>query len=188
MERNIRWTTWDGEGTEHLHLAVDNVVIAADGLIVGMQAGAVFSLHYHFQCDPDWHVRSLNLQAMHGSTRKDISLLADGNGHWLQSGASVPPLDGCLDVDISATPFTNTLPIRRLVLQPGTFAEILVVYISIPDLQIKPVPQRYTCLQQRSSGAGHYRYEGLTTGYTNELEVDEDGIVVDYPGLFRRVR
>ena len=34
MERNIRWTTWDGEGTEHLHLAVDNVVIAADGLIV----------------------------------------------------------------------------------------------------------------------------------------------------------
>jgi hypothetical protein len=56
MERNIRWTTWDGEGTEHLHLVSNNKAISADGLIVGMQDGIVFSLHYHIQCNPDWRV------------------------------------------------------------------------------------------------------------------------------------
>ncbi len=186
MERNIRWTTWDGEGTEHLHLAEDDKAITADGLIVGMQDGAVFSLHYHLQCNVGWRVRLLKLHTMHGNTQRDLSLLAHGTGRWHIDGKPEPSLDNCLDVDISATPFTNTLPIRRLALQPGEAAEILVVYISIPDLQIKPAQQRYTYLEQ-SSFTGRYRYEGLASGYTNELEVDEDGIVLDYPGLFRRV-
>ena len=80
----------------------------------------------------------------------------------------------------------NTLPIRRLALHPGESQEISVVYISFPDLQLKAVRQRYTCLKNLPNGQ-LYRYEGLLSGFTAEIEVDKDGLVMDYPGVFRKV-
>ena len=41
--------------------------------------------------------------------------------------------------------------------------------------------QRYTNL-----GGGRYRFESLDDDFTADLTVDEAGLVVDYPGLFRR--
>ena len=101
----------------------------------------------------------------------------------------MPLLDGCLDVDISATPFTNTLPIRRLALQPGSSVILSMAYIAIPQMNVEATQQRYTCLEVTSSG-GRYLYESLADGvswFTAELPVDSDGLVLDYPGLFRRV-
>ena len=54
-------------------------------------------------------------------------------------------LAGCLDVDISATPFTNTLALRRLDLQPGENASLTVAYVKLPELTFRPVSQRYSC-------------------------------------------
>ena len=95
-------------------------------------------------------------------------------------------LDGCEYVDISDTPFTNTLPIRRLGLASGESAVISVAYFDGAELQPWPELQRYTCLQQDSDG-GLYRFESLDGGFTADLPVDADGLVFDYPGLFRRV-
>ena len=89
----------------------------------------------------------------------------------------------------SATPFTNTLPIRRLALQPGSSATLNMLYIAIPQMHIEVAEQRYTCLEVTASG-GQYRYESLANGvswFTAELAVDNEGLVLDYPGLFRRV-
>ena len=64
-----------------------------------------------------------------------------------------------------------------------------MIYIAVPQLQIAVVEQRYTCLEV-THHSGHYRYESLNNGvswYTAELPVDGDGLVIDYPGLFRRV-
>ena len=97
-------------------------------------------------------------------------------------------LQGCLDVDISATPFTNTLPIRRLALQPGSTATLIMAYIAAPQMRLRVAQQRYTCLDATSTG-GRYRFESLTQGavsFTAELPVDGDGLVLDYPNLFRR--
>jgi len=44
-------------------------------------------------------------------------------------------------------------------------------------------PQRYTCLEPMR----RYRYESLDSDFTREIEVDLDGLVVVYPGLFRRI-
>jgi hypothetical protein len=95
-------------------------------------------------------------------------------------------LHDCVDIDISATPFTNTLPIRRLGLKPGESAEIRVAYISIPSLQLSPALQRYTCL---ANYPDHhiYRFESPADDFTADIRVDLDGLVVEYPGLFRRV-
>jgi hypothetical protein len=47
----------------------------------------------------------------------------------------------------------------------------------------KRVEQAYTCIEPDRL----YRYEGITTQYTADLPVDGDGLVIDYPGLFRRL-
>ena len=98
-------------------------------------------------------------------------------------GTPRPDLAGAFDVDLSATPFTNTLPIRRLGLAAGQAETIHVVYVRFPDLEVTINRQRYTCLEPRR----RYRYESVDSDFTREIEVDPDGLVVTYPGLFRRV-
>lgn len=55
--------------------------------------------------------------------------------------------------------------------------------IFAPDLTVHAQPQAYTRLADRL-----YLFENLDgSGFKAELPVDEDGIVLDYPDLFRRV-
>jgi hypothetical protein len=89
-------------------------------------------------------------------------------------------------VDISITPFTNTLPIRRLSLAVGSSTILKVVYIKLPELHVFPFEQRYTCLDVSANG-GTYRYESLSSGFTADLPVDHDGIVLDYPQIWKRL-
>src|SRR5687768_14671655 len=113
--------------------------------------------------------------------------MSDGLGIWTnESGNLVPEIKGCVDVDSTATPVTNTLPIRRLSLISGESAEIKVVYFTIPEMQVSVEPQRYTCLETSSTG-GKYKFESLDGGFTAVIMVDADGLVEDYPELFKRV-
>lgn len=98
-------------------------------------------------------------------------------------GTALPELNGAIDIDISITPFTNTLPIRRLNLRSGESYEILVVYIRMPGLSITTDRQRYTCLEV----GRRYRYESVDSDFAREIEVDAHGLVVTYPDLFRRM-
>jgi uncharacterized protein len=58
-----------------------------------------------------------------------------------------------------------------------------VVYVLLPELTLTTDPQRYTCLER----GRRYRYESLDSDFVREIDVDADGLVVTYPGLFRRV-
>jgi hypothetical protein len=189
MERQIMWSPWMGPGLEHLQLRQQQESIVADGLILGVEEHVPFRVHYEIHCDPQWRLRAVYL-SVPGSSSQALHFFTDGDGSWTtESGETLPSLKGCLDVDISATPFTNTLPIRRLALQPGASATLNMLYIAIPQMRIEVAEQRYTCLGVTASG-GRYRYESLANGvswFTAELAVDADGLVIDYPGLFRRV-
>jgi hypothetical protein len=171
---------------EHLHLVESESAVVADSLVLGVADGEPFRLWYRVRVDGDWTVRECFLQAG-GEQGQTLHLYGDGRGHWTDdAGAAHPELDGCLDVDITVTPFTNTLPIRRLALAPEACAELLVVYITVPELTARPAWQRYTCLSRTTSG-GLYRYEGLETNFTADLLVDAQGLVMGYPGLWERV-
>ena len=104
---------------------------------------------------------------------------ADG---WMVDGAPRPDLAEAIDIDIVLTPFTNTLPIRRLELEVGEHADLVMAWVDVPALEVNPDPQRYTRLD-----ATHYRFDSLDSDFTRDLEVDADGIVVSYPGLFERL-
>jgi uncharacterized protein len=188
MERNIIWALVEEPGMEHLRLTVNDGQIVADGVIVGVTENQPFRVHYKIRCDAEWRVREADIRLLDG-VGQNIKLNADGKGHWTDgSGNHVLSLNGCLEVDISATPFTNTLAIRRTRLQPGESADLVAAFIAVPEMVVTPSRQRYTCVDLRSDG-GLYKYEdeGLFQGFTADLSVDADGLVVEYPELFKRV-
>ncbi len=177
-----RWQDWDARGIEHLVLREAAREIVAESVVVGAANGSVFALRYRIRCDKSWRVRSAEVGVV-GENRR-IEITADGNGKWCDAaGKPIPKLAGAIDIDLSATPFTNTLPIRRLKLRAGQSAEIVAVYILVPALTMTTDPQRYTCLEPRR----HYRYESIDSDFTRDIEVDSRGLVVTYPGLFRRL-
>jgi uncharacterized protein len=181
------WSRWDGPGLEHLRLRVREGAIEADGVVVGEEGGTCFRARYVIRCDQHWRTRELILDPLDGSD--PLHLSSDGEGDWRDASESaLPELRGCIDVDLSVTPFTNTLPIRRLDLREGESSDIAVVYVNVPVMELGTSRQAYTCLE-RGPGSGLYRYEdrGIFQGFTADLPVDENGLVLDYPGIFRRI-
>ena len=160
--------------------------ITADGIVIGVEENVAFRIRYQITCDLRWQVRRVIVTSLE-ENEQSIRFTSDGFGNWTnESGDPISEFEGCFDVDITATPFTNTLPIRRLNLISGEAAEIKVVYFSIPEMQVNVELQRYTCLETSSAG-GKYKFESLDGGFTAVITVDADGLVEDYPGLFKRV-
>jgi len=180
------WTPWEGPGLEHLHLTQGSDGIVADGLIIGLRDGRPFRVRYTITCDERWRMRGADLLSLRAD-RREVRLRTDGSGRWTTAhGEALPDLAGCMEVDISATPFTNTLPIRRLALPSGAAADVPAAYIDVADFTVTPVPQRYTRLQTRADET-RYLYQGLRWNFRADVLVDDDGLVTEYPGLFRRV-
>ena len=186
MLRRILWANQADTGLEHFYLRQNEKDITADGIVIGVEEHVAFRIRYRIRCDLKWQVRDVLVQSLdeQGHT---LRFASDGFGNWTnESGDSMPELNGCFDVDITATPFTNTLPIRRLNLMAGEAAEIKVVYFTIPEIQVSVARQRYTCVETNNARA-KYRFESLGDGFTAVITVDADGLVEDYPGLFKRV-
>ncbi|WP_158057496.1 putative glycolipid-binding domain-containing protein [Halorussus halophilus] len=189
------WEPVDGVGFEHCTVAF-SPTLHADGIALGVDDdGASTRVRYLFDTDEKFRTRTVHVQRFGvDSTDSDatlrpssLSISASGDGSWAVDGESAPELDGCLDVDLAVTPLTNTLPIRRLALEIGESATSEVVYLDPRTFEVSKARQQYTRLARDDDG-GRYRYESLTTGFTAEVDVDTDGVVCDYPGVFRRVR
>jgi hypothetical protein len=176
-EREIEasWRSWNSGHQEQLRLGWEAGGWTADGVISGLK------LHYAIRVDDSWTVRHFML--FRDAEEPDLWLAHDGTGKWGEvNGAPRVDLDGCTDIDLGCTPFTNTLPIRRLGLAVGESAEIMAAWVDVETLLVVASPQRYTRLDER-----RWRFEAMSSGFVADLEVDEHGLVLDYPDLFRRV-
>ncbi len=184
--RTICWTpTWnknrEGLGLEHLLLAecvADSVVLAFD------EEHGPFRLTYRLTWDEAWRLRNADLLVATERSTQLVRLRTDGHGQWQDGdGRGIAELDGCVDVDIWPTPFTNSFPIRREPMAVGERRQFRMAWIFAPTLTVHAQPQAYTRLADRL-----YLFENLDgSGFKAQLPVDEDGIVLDYPALFRRV-
>src|SRR4051812_44720331 len=127
MIREVMWRAYDNHRLEHLRLAVRGSGVVADGLVLGVTEGRPFRLAYEVRCDAYWRVRYARVGVPDESPKAE--LLSDGEGNWQTAdGRAMKYLAGCEYVDVSETPFTNTLPIRRLGLAPGESADISAAY------------------------------------------------------------
>ncbi|MER9338094.1 putative glycolipid-binding domain-containing protein [Mesorhizobium sp. M0293] len=175
----VRWREWDGPGLEHLVLQERAGEVLADAVVI-CSGATPFAVRYRIACDAGWRARRVVVDMI--GSGKTLVLAADGEGRWTRDGLAVPELDGILDPDLTVTPFTNTLPIRRLRLSVGQSAEITTAFIDFPALTVVANPQRYTCLEE----GRRYLYESRASDFRRELEIDREELVVDYPDFWRR--
>ncbi|MEX2220377.1 MAG: putative glycolipid-binding domain-containing protein [Candidatus Rokuibacteriota bacterium] len=185
---DVLWAAWEGRGLEHLRLSTDPGGVRADSLILAVDDdGRPFRARYVVECDEGWTVRRARIELLEEPGR-GLDLRADGRGRWTDAvtGAALA-LDGCVDVDIYPSPFTNTLPMRRLVdAVLGRPVALDVAWVVLPELTVQPARQEYTLLERGPAGA-RWRFRGLDSDFTAELAVDRDGLVLDYPEIARRI-
>ena len=168
-----QWRGTSSPSHERLTLAIDGSVRAR--AVVRTEDTAY---DYDVLLDPGWVFRDLSLNSSDG---RHLRLHREGSGRWSQDGLDRPDLADAIDIDLAFSPFTNTLPIRRLDLPVGRSAEIVVAYVVAPSLGVLPDRQRYT-----RRAVDRYLFESLDGDFAREITVDSDGLVVDYPGLFTR--
>jgi uncharacterized protein len=184
----VLWAAWDGRGLEHLRLHVAPGSVRADSFIIAMaDDGRPYRARYQIDCDGAWAVRRARVELLEEPARA-LDLRADGHGRWTDgaTGAALS-LDGCVDVDVFPSPFTNTLPIRRLPdLAIGRPVALDVAWVVLPELTVQVARQEYTLLARGVDGA-RWRFRALGSDFAAELSVDRDGLVRDYPEIARRV-
>ena len=184
---DVLWTAWDGRGLEHLALSTEPGGVRADSMIIAVDDdGRPFRARYVVECSAGWVVQRARLEVLE-TPQRGIEVYADGRGRWTDAGGTPLPLDGCVDIDIYPSPFTNTLPMRRLTdVVVGRPVAISVAWVLLPALTIRATRQEYTLLECDLGGA-KWRFRGLESDFTAELAVDAQGLVRDYPGIARRL-
>jgi len=180
MAADLGWAAVQWPGTEHVVVSGGPDGYLAEGVLV-MAENGLATVRYSLACGPRWRFGTVTVSVTSAAGTSALTLARDGDGTWLAGGRPRPDLGGCDDIDINCTPLTNTLPVRRLDWSAGKACDIDVAYVSVPELDVRKVRQRYTDLGDGTV----FRYE--SGSFRADLAVDADGFVVDYPGIWRRV-
>ncbi|HEX2254188.1 MAG TPA: putative glycolipid-binding domain-containing protein [Thermoanaerobaculia bacterium] len=176
----VLWRRLDLPGHEAARLERLGAGWRLAGTAVLAHDGQPCRLDYEVRCDESWRTRSTTVRGWIGERTVAITLAAGAGGVWHRDGCEQGAVAGCLDVDLGFSPATNLLPIRRLGLAVGERSPVRAAWLRFPSLALEPLDQTYHRLAERS-----WRYESAT-GFAVILEVDETGMVIDYPPAWRR--
>lgn len=192
-QRTVVWKAVEYEGLERLVIEEDDGCLHnVSGDIIGFDDGRAFKCAYFITFGAKNNIELIWVTSSKG---ENLPLGRDARGWGRMNDRPpaqhpLPEFDGCIDIDITATPFTNTLPIRRIDWQVGQSEDLKMLYITVPELTLSVSKQRYTCLEKSAEG-GLFRFQTIeddgSTSFEALLPVDADGVVLDYPGLFKRV-
>jgi hypothetical protein len=197
------WVKDDPVGMEHAAIGVGVGGMVATSTAFGTIPIA-YRLDLELHVDADWITRRLALVVSSDGWARSLVLerarawtgsLTDEGAVPQEVIASTPPdtvapgdvPPDVLDVDVQYSPLTNLMPIRRLGLdRPGAAGSFVMAWISVPSLAITLDDQRYTLLGI-DDGDRCARFENGVGFFTAVIRCDADGVVVDYPGIARRV-
>jgi hypothetical protein len=144
-----------------------------------------FSASYDLVTDEVGATRRLSLTVTLAERERQLSIARDEESMWLvqdHSGqTSRSAFDGALDVDVIFSPFFNALPVRRTGVYRGDGDSVTlpVVYVRVPDLSVDVATISY------SPGSDGIKLHSPVTDTT--ITVDNDGFILDYPGLATRI-
>lgn len=181
MIRNIIWKGLDSNSMEFCRIHFGERIHVKSS-IVGFSEDFPFKADYEIELSGGWVISRIQLKTCLGNVEQSLDLKHDGHGKWFGDGKEWKSLEGCMDIDISVTPFTNSLPINRLKPAPGIKTDIDVVYIDILHFGITPERQHYTQLNKDT-----YLFSNDSGDFTANITVDSQKLVVHYPTLFDRL-
>jgi len=175
MER--KWRRLDEPGLEVFRITPEHDGLRAVSTVVHAGAEA-FGISYVWLLDREWRTRRLDLR-LSSPAQREMTIERAPEG-WLIDGREHPELAVCDEIDLSGTPFCNSLAMRLL---KGK-GELTALYVNLPSLQFLPSRQRY----EVSSG-NRWRYIdlGVAKGFEADLEIDADGLISRYEGLFEAI-
>jgi hypothetical protein len=182
-DRMLTWSVEESGGFESSWVETGPGTLTAHGRAVGVRPEPYW-IEYVLETDQGYATRRLRVTAEDASGTRRLDLRREG-GHWTVDGRPLPELDGALDCDVGRSPLTNTMPVLRHQLHrgPGEF-DFLMAFVPVPDLSVRASRQHYTHLGRTAEG-GRVRY--ASGDFRSDLEFDEDGLVVVYPGIARRL-
>jgi uncharacterized protein len=185
--------TWQGTASprlESVRLVVSDGRLRAAGRVVAAASPTAdaYSASFEFSVARSGDVGKGLLRTITAEEERQISVGRTEDGVWLidhGQGAARNEYDGAADVDVAGLVTFTALPIRRLGLhrEPGTH-ELPVLYVSMPDLNVRLVHQTYRTVSTSEDGAV-INYS--VPGFTADITVDSDGMVIDYPDIATRV-
>ncbi|HSK46976.1 MAG TPA: putative glycolipid-binding domain-containing protein [Coriobacteriia bacterium] len=176
-QREMGWQRLDERGQERCVFACEEelCLLAGAGGIAINGSGLVYE--YRVELDTRWQVMRTGIVAHLGAEEFHVLLERRDGDSWTMDGVHAAQLEGCTDVDFEFSASTNTLAIKRLGLEIGEEGHSRAVWILEPELKLDVLDQHYKRIDAN-------RYEYSAGDYSTVLEVDDDDVVVHYPGLF----
>ncbi|HYI79161.1 MAG TPA: putative glycolipid-binding domain-containing protein [Chryseolinea sp.] len=179
MQTNILWKGLEYHSLENCVLTKIKSGWSINSTIVGAYDKKIYKVEYVIKANDKWETIYLNLTTELAGSKRDFIFLGDGNGNWTNNGIPKAEFEGCVDVDISLTPFTNSLPIKRLLWETNKSRQIKVLFVDVLGGAVIPVQQRYTKLSN-----AEFRFENVPNDFEAVITVDDLGLVLNYPELF----
>jgi uncharacterized protein len=176
------WRWQQGTGLERFELvrATDGWIFR--GTILTLAADTAAEARYEILCDRSFRTKSASISLLDPSGERGLKIAAQ-NGLWFENGRENPAVKGAIDIDLGWSPFTNTLPIKRLKLKIGeSSGEFVAAWVRFPELKLQPLPQEYLRLADRQ-----YRYSSHGGAFVANVLVDDHGLVLNYEGFWQRV-
>lgn len=181
MQQIVLWASSEYDGMEYLTHEDQGGMIALESVIVGVKNGVPFKKAYALQYDYQGRLAPFSM------VEQGINVVYTGDGRWQnQNGDPLPEFEGCGCIDIRETPFTNTLAIKQLRLEPGESAELDLVFFEFSERSAHRDRQRYTCIEKSAKGS-LMTFLQLSTGFEVSLYTDSYDFIKHYPELFRRI-
>jgi uncharacterized protein len=192
VHRSVVWLK--PAGAELVDVEMVDGRLTAVGTTIGADP-VPYRATYSLITGDDYVTRILRVKTSGAGWRRTLEIRRDDDGTWRSEavsegdlaapypGGDVDAFRGVLDCDLGLSPITNTPPVRRHGLLAVGQIELTMPWVSMPDLVIEPLPQRYTHLR-RENGYSVVRFE--SEGFGADIVFDSDGLVVDYPGIARR--
>ena len=136
-------------------------------------------LDYVVRCDDEWQTLSADVAGQHDGREVQIRILREG-GLWWLNDTEQPEVAGAWDVDLSFTPATNLMPLRRLMVTKDNTQYVTAAWLRYPIAVLRRLDQTYGLTNR----PGVVSYAAQQTKYETELTVDDSGFVTLYPGLW----
>ena len=181
MQKNILWTGIEYHSLENCIVTITDKGAGINSSIIGTYTNELYKIEYRIRTNQYWEATFFEIKSQLYNTVETTEFRKEGKESWYVNGQPDEKLNGCIDIDISLTPFTNTLPINRLKLLEKEDEQIKVLYVDILGQKMMPVQQKYTRLSRTD-----YKYENVPNDFESVITVDDFGLVVKYPGLFER--
>ncbi len=175
---DIGWKGHEYASKERCRVLIGEDEILINGQIRSRPTDIDLKINYAIRLTAAWETKAVRIAGSFDGKATDFDFQRNGTLWTNWDGQS---LADALEPDISLTPLTNTLPLRRLNIAVGESREISVLYFDLEAGNVDLREQRYTRLSERQ-----YRFETVPAGFSANIDVDENGFVLEYPGLFSR--